>query len=225
MQDQNPNPMDSLMQQPTSIQDVQKKSFRVILLQPRIKAKLFDSDVKNLSEDEMLDEAQESSATIDQELSKANNGASIMVIPKKLIMRARQQWMDCLILKLLGKSIGSPSKEDSSVQLSSSDIKVDPAEVEIGDSNKGVGEETAFGSFNLELINFDDPKIERENNNTGPASKEGNTAEVILPSIASEEVRTFKKVAGTDEAVPRDEVDVVPKVPEIDSEAKARENK
>ncbi|KAL6988705.1 hypothetical protein U1Q18_014461 [Sarracenia purpurea var. burkii] len=82
----------------------------------------------------------------------------------------------------------SPSVKDSSVQLSTSDIKVDPAEVKIGDTNKGVGEETAFGSFNPELVNIDDPKIERENSNTGPVSKEGNTAEVILPSIASEEV-------------------------------------
>ncbi|KAL6982730.1 hypothetical protein U1Q18_016120 [Sarracenia purpurea var. burkii] len=105
MQVQNPTLVDSLMQEATSIQDVKRKSFREILFQPKIKDKPFDSDAENILKDEMLDEAQESSTTIDQELSKATNGAPIVTIPKKLIMRARQQWMDCLILKLLGKSI------------------------------------------------------------------------------------------------------------------------
>ncbi|KAL6960339.1 hypothetical protein U1Q18_041531, partial [Sarracenia purpurea var. burkii] len=50
IQVQNLKPMDSLMQEPTSIHDVQKKSFKEILLQPKIKDKPFDCDVENLSE-------------------------------------------------------------------------------------------------------------------------------------------------------------------------------
>ncbi|KAL6998335.1 hypothetical protein U1Q18_008459, partial [Sarracenia purpurea var. burkii] len=111
MQSQNPL-MDTLMQDSANQQDVLKKSFREILMQPKIKDKYFDSDVEYFSNDDLWDEdidQDASSMTIDQKISKANNGAPIVVIPKKLIMRARQQWMDCLILKLLKKSIGYKS--------------------------------------------------------------------------------------------------------------------
>ncbi|KAL6986542.1 hypothetical protein U1Q18_019900, partial [Sarracenia purpurea var. burkii] len=69
---------DTLRCDPGNQNKANTKSFRGILIQPRIKDKPLYSDAKNLYEDEMFDEAQEFSTTIDQELSKANNRAPIV---------------------------------------------------------------------------------------------------------------------------------------------------
>ncbi|KAL6971119.1 hypothetical protein U1Q18_052778 [Sarracenia purpurea var. burkii] len=82
------------------------KSFRDTLLQPKIKDKVFDCDIDDLSDEEDVSNQVDPSKAHGDELvpTQTLKGASVITFPKKL--RARKQWENCLITELLGKSIG-----------------------------------------------------------------------------------------------------------------------
>ncbi|KAL7214640.1 hypothetical protein ACSBR1_026934 [Camellia fascicularis] len=84
--------------------EIQQKSFKQVLL-PKFNEKLFDSDADNLSTDDelMSDGEMEYLPEADSNLSTS---IPRVLLPQSLLKKIRRPWKDCLIVKLMGMSIG-----------------------------------------------------------------------------------------------------------------------
>ncbi|GMP60749.1 hypothetical protein CsSME_00023486 [Camellia sinensis var. sinensis] len=85
--------------------EIQQKSFKQVLLDPKFNEKLFDSDADSLSTDDelMSDGEMEDLPEADSNL---NTSIPRVLLPQSLLKKIRRPWKDCLIVKLMGMSIG-----------------------------------------------------------------------------------------------------------------------
>ncbi|CAL5380125.1 unnamed protein product [Camellia sinensis] len=86
------------------------RSFKQALLRSRFNEsrneKNFECDVEEISSDEEDESTAKSSEAEDELMDEERDGVSKVKIPKAFLQKIREPWKKCLIVRLLGKSIG-----------------------------------------------------------------------------------------------------------------------
>ncbi|XP_028105264.1 uncharacterized protein LOC114304299, partial [Camellia sinensis] len=99
--------MNDSIQAPTEEQP--QRSFKQALTATKANEKAFDNDLERLSDDDFLTDEEDNEAMEEEDLNRfADLGFHVPIIklPSRLIKHIRRPWKDCLIVRLLGKTLG-----------------------------------------------------------------------------------------------------------------------